>query len=1027
MIVKWLVFSDLHFSYKNVNTETIRKKVLSTIQEKELNADFLLLGGDFFFQGNTEEKEIEKCENFIHNIASNCGCDKSAIYMTAGNHDLKRSERRENSLSFYTRMDYKNGKKREGEQEKELDEEGIKELGSKEGGDFEAYRELCKRVTGKPPKSDFTVENNNGYRILNINTSILAGSDYDEKHLSVYSQALRKKENEIENDDKINIAFMHHGVEYLREKEQRKFQQFIEDSYIDIVFSGHSHDIGIKTYDHTERGIRQFTCGGPLEDKYNKPSFYYCAYNSESHEITCYLYAYNSEAENWKLADSERTFKDGKRSWTISRFTKHEEKQSKAKYVKQTDKKETSPLLEQFGIKEALTLKEFVKVRNKLIQEAKGDIILAGQSLENAFDIREDNESIVSSIKHNRNLKNIDIFLTDPIMFDCSTEIELGDTPISRIESTMHTILHDIAKDLSEGQSVNIYFIPLVQLDHMVFVGDTLLLRHTLLWTNDSHYKATPLRCERVDSNEGLDGKIIKSSMYNVYKEYIERLKADSMEIEIQQYGNTATKESKAKLCHRAWRQRLYELRTSGNLKGTITMHKLYRKQLISDLHSTWDPRFRSFSSQINWGSEGEAEFFCGSRDKKIDKVEKLYCAENLLNDSTQKILLPYVKETERLLNGLVKRYDQYGEVHIFPSLDIGFPNNILRLAGGFATGMLIVWKCGTPIVPVDTTVNVCSSSYYEFDISALKGKKISEFFNKEIIHEIINKGSVQEGLAFSFNTGNHFILLCRSKMNGHYYLVLHSSAKQYKDSYLGLYPKPGNWYSDLIKTYKEKGSERYIHYLKDAEAERFINIARSLNEQNKDIHNWFAGEIFKEIRPIQKKTFHHYGMPTDYSIAIGTYVVDENDIVPIFSREGYPIFLFRPSSDMWSIKLEGKNKFVIPHGWGQELQYEYFKKKMTEEEFSNMSLKIEDRKLVFKSLLTGQIEERFKVEYPLRFDKKMVAVRNLYSKRPFDGTNIFGDTPYIRGVIEDVLYPVALFSNDTNGDVKYYFEYGDR
>ena len=98
---------------------------------------------------------------------------------------------------------------------------------------------------------------------------------------------------------------------------------------------------------------------------------------------------------------------------------------------------------------------------------------------------------------------------------------------------------------------------------------------------------------------------------------------------------------------------------------------------------------------------------------------------KNLLNDSTQKMLLPYVKETERLLDGLVKKYDEYGEAHIFPSLDIGFPNNVLRLAGGFATGMLVVWKSGTPLVPVDTTVNVCSSSYYEFPASALNGRSL--------------------------------------------------------------------------------------------------------------------------------------------------------------------------------------------------------------------------------------------------------------------------------------------------------------
>lgn len=68
-------------------------------------------------------------------------------------------------------------------------------------------------------------------------------------------------------------------------------------------------------------------------------------------------------------------------------------------------------------------------------------------------------------------------------MYDSSTETYDGDTPISRIDSTMHTILYDIAFSLTETQSINIYFIPLVQLDHMVFVNDILLLRYTLLWT----------------------------------------------------------------------------------------------------------------------------------------------------------------------------------------------------------------------------------------------------------------------------------------------------------------------------------------------------------------------------------------------------------------------------------------------------------------------------------------------------------------------------------------------------------------
>lgn len=51
MIVKWLDFSDLHFEYTNVDTVNIRDNLLSTISDKELDADFILMCGDFFYQG----------------------------------------------------------------------------------------------------------------------------------------------------------------------------------------------------------------------------------------------------------------------------------------------------------------------------------------------------------------------------------------------------------------------------------------------------------------------------------------------------------------------------------------------------------------------------------------------------------------------------------------------------------------------------------------------------------------------------------------------------------------------------------------------------------------------------------------------------------------------------------------------------------------------------------------------------------------------------------------------------------------
>lgn len=1032
MIINWLVFSDLHFQFKNPKTSNVRALLLDHIKNNP--AEFILILGDCFYQYK-KGTEIKSTEDFIHSIVSAASCGKNNVYITPGNHDLERTELRLKSLEYYTKIDYFTGKRVDSPIPVTSDARQALFTYQYFGGFFELY----KNITGKKygTKAHKLFENEN-YRILNINSCVLSGGYYagndndkkdlnlDEGNLSVIDEELIDIIKTIKDDHKLNIAFMHHGVEFLRKEERANFQHLMENSYIDIIFTGHSHKIGIYSYDYDKRDIKELTCGAPILDSYSEPSYFKCSFNTDSKEFTCKLYAYsNKTSEKWTLATniSVRKFDNGIYKTTFDRFVNKKKtinKQSEI-YIKNLMPPESSlkEHFDKFGIVNSPSWQEFLILRNKLIQSAEGEIILVGQSLENAFDIRKDSDSIVDSIKQNKSIENIDIFLTDPIMFDTSTDVYEGDTPISRIDGTMHTILDDIALCLNENQSINIYFIPLIQLDHMIFANDILLLRHTLLWTSDNNYKATPLVCKKIDAT-GVDEAVIKSSMYNVYKEYINKLKEESIIIDIQEKGYDRKKETLAKIKHRQWRHRLYTIQNSKQLKGKIVMHKLYRTQLISDLHSSWDSRFRSFSSEINWKDELEESSFNAGEKTIILSHNDLYKPENLLNDSTQKIILPYVKETERLLNELVKKYDKDAFAKIYPSLDIGIPNNILRLAGGFATGMLIVWKCGTPIVPVDTTVNVCSSSYYQFDPKVLLNKPIKDFFNVEKINTLINEGSKKEGLAFSFNTGNHFLLLCRGRKNKMLYLVLHSSAKQFKDTYLGLYPKPKNWYSGYVKTYHDSNSCRYIHYLKDVEAEKFISIAKMLNTENEDIHNWFANKFCDGIHFTKNRTYHHYGMPTDYSIAIGTYVIDNEDVVPIFSREGYPIWLFRPNEKMWSIELGGKYKYIVPHGWGQRIRYNYFQGISDEKDLALCKFEIENNNLIFKDKENNTIQE-FIPNYENRFSENMVEIRKLWSEGD-QHLDMLKYNHYLSGTIEEVLEPIALFSKN-HDEVKYYVD----
>lgn len=288
-----------------------------------------------------------------------------------------------------------------------------------------------------------------------------------------------------------------------------------------------------------------------------------------------------------------------------------------------------------------------------------------------------------------------------------------------------------------------------------------------------------------------------------------------------------------------------------------------------------------------------------------------------MLNDNLQTVLLKHIKATERLLNNAIKIYDKRDEsgAIIIPSLDLGYPNNIMRLAGGFATGILIDWECGTPIIPIDATVNVCSSSVFKINPS---DELLKNFV--ATIKSTIEKAVLNCGYSFSFTIGNHFLMLANDN-DGYYYLVLHSSAKEMKESYFGLYPSEGNWYSSKIKHIYE--DNKYLRYIKGDEAEYFIETAHHIEKYNEEIHKWLSFELNCKIKPEMSIIKHHYYMPTDSSIAIGAFAELPGETVPLFSDVKKPVYLFKIGENNWTYNLGGRkgSVCVVPHGWGQQIE----------------------------------------------------------------------------------------------------------
>lgn len=280
----------------------------------------------------------------------------------------------------------------------------------------------------------------------------------------------------------------------------------------------------------------------------------------------------------------------------------------------------------------------------------------------------------------------------------------------------------------------------------------------------------------------------------------------------------------------------------------------------------------------------------------------------NTLNDHTQKVILPILEVTEELIFKAINQKDGINpEVEIVAMPDLGFSNNAIRMRGGFYTGMYLKWNSNTPFVPVDATINSCGVSIFLLNESVSYGD-----FKKKI--ELARDRVSRLGYKWNFECGNHFISLCQLD-DGRYCVVMHASADEYKKSIpdSSLYPLPGVWYYNDIKVIRSDSvNGRYLRYLLGKPAQRFISIAKKLEDINHNRLNQVAEIIFGDCIESELIYVPHYGMPTETAIAIGCSWKKEQSI--LLTVPGKDIYI------MSNKAYDNKNMWLTPHGFGAEI-----------------------------------------------------------------------------------------------------------
>lgn len=282
-----------------------------------------------------------------------------------------------------------------------------------------------------------------------------------------------------------------------------------------------------------------------------------------------------------------------------------------------------------------------------------------------------------------------------------------------------------------------------------------------------------------------------------------------------------------------------------------------------------------------------------------------------LPSDLAQEWLCSYLIDTERLLRSAVGSKFK-SKTQIKTAFDLCVPHDVIRLLGGFATGVYVSWDASSSFVPVDICMNTDVSSVFYLDKSC---ERVFTEKNLKLLREWIENKTTY---IWNFDNGNHFVSFARAR-SGEYVLVMHSNEKEFKLQGNGLVPTVDNWFFDNIQTISRKG--RYLRYLSGEKATVYYQLAKSLEEYSINRHRIFAAKLLgNEAKIVNEYHKMHYYMPSSREAVLGSYLCKPSEVVPIFSYPGGPIYWFKamPGGKNTVVRPDGSKGLLVGHGYGK-------------------------------------------------------------------------------------------------------------
>lgn len=302
--MRWLHLSDIHYRSDSYDAGRVRSRLVEYLKAQG-ELDFVLFTGDAMFRHELDPD----CGPFLSRLIRECGAKGCKMFMCPGNHDVSREDASRRSI---IKQVIERGGTLSREDVDELSRDGYEEYAG-------LYRQLAKREY-----DHFRVlrgiARSEEYRVVELDSTLLSHGDSDKGNLRIMSDRLEDLEGSLADDGCINIAIMHHGVEFLKEEEQKKLQHWFDDAHVDVVFCGHAHHVSVTTYDDTSRAVKQLTVGSAQYINYDIPTVQLCEYDATTCMLKVSLAAYYPEIDDWAAGASiRRAFRNGTLATVLER------------------------------------------------------------------------------------------------------------------------------------------------------------------------------------------------------------------------------------------------------------------------------------------------------------------------------------------------------------------------------------------------------------------------------------------------------------------------------------------------------------------------------------------------------------------------------------------------------------------------------------------------------------------------------------------------------------------------------------